>query len=138
MGEKVEVIPKFPQVHLLLITPSVTVSTKDAYESLSKKLWYMKDKKRINYTEQMTRSLKKREINKIAENLFNDFELVIEPKYPIIKEIKQSLLAMGAQGALMSGSGSTVFGVFKSRANAEKAKNILRKHYSPDFFISLS
>ncbi len=51
----------------------------------------------------------------------NDLEQPVLRKYPQIGEIKQQLLSLGAQAAMMSGSGSTVFGVFPSRKAAEKA-----------------
>jgi len=48
--------------------------------------------------------------------LINDFEPVLFKKYPIIKEIKEKLYAIGAEYASMSGSGSAVYGLFKEKA----------------------
>jgi len=56
------------------------------------------------------------------ESLVNDLERVVIPAYPQIGRIKDSLLHLGAEGALMSGSGSAVFGVFQSRTVAAQAK----------------
>jgi 4-diphosphocytidyl-2C-methyl-D-erythritol kinase len=52
----------------------------------------------------------------------------------VLKSIKQALLAFGARGALMSGSGSTVFGLFSSLAYLDAAHAALKAHY-PTFFI---
>src|SRR5262249_60120049 len=56
-----------------------------------------------------------------AALLVNDLERAVLPEYPQIDRIKVQLLHVGAEGALMSGSGSAVFGVFHSRARAEQA-----------------
>ena len=61
------------------------------------------------------------------ELLINDLERAVLPAYPLIAQIKAHLLRLGAQGALMSGSGSAVFGVFQSRAAAEQAVTALRE-----------
>jgi 4-diphosphocytidyl-2-C-methyl-D-erythritol kinase len=55
------------------------------------------------------------------EFLVNDLERAVLPEYPQIGRIKEQLLDLGAEGALMSGSGSAVFAVFHSRAIAEQA-----------------
>jgi 4-diphosphocytidyl-2-C-methyl-D-erythritol kinase len=61
-----------------------------------------------------------------AELLVNDLERAVLPAYPVIERIKDHLLHAGAQGALMSGSGSSVFGVFQNRAEAERAAIVLK------------
>ena len=53
--------------------------------------------------------------------LSNDLEKVVIPGYPVIQTIKDELLDKGAKGSLMSGSGSTVFGIFESEAAAKEA-----------------
>ena len=54
--------------------------------------------------------------------------------HPVVKDVKQSLLALGALGALMSGSGPTVFGLFQSRQKLEVAEGAMKTHY-PSFGI---
>ena len=56
-----------------------------------------------------------------ALRLYNSFEAVVFPEYPALRLIKERLLQNGAAAAMMSGSGSTVFGLFKSAAAAQKA-----------------
>jgi 4-diphosphocytidyl-2-C-methyl-D-erythritol kinase len=64
-------------------------------------------------------------VDEAVQLLKNDFEEIIIPEYPVIENLKKTLEAAGAYGTLMSGSGSTVFGIFKNRELAEKAvKNI--------------
>ncbi len=59
--------------------------------------------------------------NKIWLLPFNDLEGVVIRRYPVIKKIKDEMVACGAMCALMSGSGSSVFGIFKDRDNVERA-----------------
>ena len=53
----------------------------------------------------------------------NDFEKIVIPAYPEIGSIKNRMLEYGANFASLSGSGSTVFGIFDNNANAKKAKS---------------
>lgn len=120
---------------ILLIKPTESVSTAMAYSGLVEKIWFLKNKEREDFSGKMTSFLKKKNNQKIWDGkLFNDFELTIEQQLPIIKELKQSLLVFGAEASLMSGSGSTVFGVFSSLEKLKKAEKILKKHY-PNFFV---
>lgn len=58
---------------------------------------------------------------------FNDLEEVVTKRYPIIREIKEKMVACGAMCSLMSGSGSTVFGIFGDRSGAERANIMVKK-----------
>ncbi len=108
----------FCPIHFLVIYPNIHVVTKDAYEDIE--LDHQSDAKDIN---NLVNGLKNKDLSKVANNLFNRFEEGQFRKYPMIKDLKDQLLSLGALGALMSGSGSTVFGVFKSRKEAQKAMN---------------
>lgn len=55
----------------------------------------------------------------------NDLERPVFKKYPVLEDAKRGLLDSGARAAMMSGSGSTLFGVFENRQNAENSKNLL-------------
>jgi 4-diphosphocytidyl-2-C-methyl-D-erythritol kinase len=70
-------------------------------------------------------------INHLAEViaiLSNDLEKVVIPHYPVIKTIKDELLDKGSKGSLMSGSGSTVFGIFESEGEAQEACEQFKAH----------
>jgi len=139
MGEKITQKNYSRQVYFLIINPKLHITTKDAYQKLSELLWFCDDKNRVNISQEMFVGLDDMENSRevIVMNLYNDFEIFAERKYPIIKEIKQALLAFGADNSLMTGSGSTVFGIFSEEANAKKAKTILAEKY-PEFFIEIS
>lgn len=59
---------------------------------------------------------------------YNDLEGVVIRRYPVIKKIKDEMVARGAMCALMSGSGSSVFGIFRDRDSAERAGRNMQ-HY---------
>ncbi len=62
------------------------------------------------------------------ELLINDLERAVLPAYPPIAALKDALLRLGAEGVLMSGSGSSVFGTFRHRTAAEQAVTPLQAH----------
>ena len=64
--------------------------------------------------------------------LYNIFEDAVFPIVPVSKSVKEKLLSLGADAAMMSGSGPTVFGIFEERKAAENAREVLAK----DGFVS--
>ena len=106
---------KTPHRHVLVVNPRIAVNTAEAY-----RLW---DAFSIGGTR----------VDSPPRDLslpFNAFESVIFPLYPEIASLKSKLIEIGATVALMSGSGSTVFGVFDTKALCDQAANRLdRKLY---------
>jgi 4-diphosphocytidyl-2-C-methyl-D-erythritol kinase len=66
-------------------------------------------------------------VEHVASILSNDLESVTIPAFPIIADIKSRLMNLGAVGSMMSGSGPTVFGVFKNYDAAETARRVVTK-----------
>ena len=87
---------------VLLVKPDVSVSTAEAYASLTPK------RPDIPLEEAI-----KRPITEWKDCVFNDFETTVFAKYPLLADIKRKLYSMGAVYAAMSGSGSTVYGLFR-------------------------
>lgn len=113
IGERLSPIPSLPRVWVLIVYPGFSVSTAWAYGKLPVKLT-----KPIANTS-ITRLIEKPiDVGKL---LVNDLEVVTLARYPRIGHLKAKLIAGGAEGALMSGSGSAVFGVFNSRKRAMRA-----------------
>ena len=111
----------------LIVNPNINVATPEAYSKLSEDVWYMKNKNRENISSKIIEALISRD--DFSAYFFNDFEYSIEKEHPIIKEIKQTMKAFGAQGVLMSGSGSTVFGWFADKQKSYLAQKNLQKKY---------
>lgn len=132
-GERVEGIDDFPQLYILIVSPGGEIATQWAYGQLDKKLWFMDDVNRKNITHAMRGAIK--DPTDITSFVYNDFAIVAEEKYPVIKEIQGALCAFGARVASISGKGPTVFGIFDTIKDREVAQKILQKKY-PNFFIT--
>jgi 4-diphosphocytidyl-2-C-methyl-D-erythritol kinase len=135
MGERVESLAATPPPHPLLVNPRIAVTTADAYAALGRQLWFMDLPQRHDRTAAMANALSRADVDAIAGALYNDFEIVAERAHPVLKELKQALLAFGARGALMSGSGPTIFGLFDSAQTLADAERALAVH-CPGFVIA--
>lgn len=122
IGEVLSELPAPPACHLLIAKPDINVSTKFVYENLrANELEYHPD------IDGMLKALDAGDLKGITDRLGNVLETVTVPAYPIIQEIKNLMLAAGAENALMSGSGPTVFGMFTDKEQAEAASAEIRK-----------
>ena len=117
-GEILEPV-ELPRFWYVLINPGFPVSTQWVYRNLN----LTKNIENININ-----------ISKVSKNivaiqrlLINDLEAVTLRKHYEIQELKDALLALDATGALMSGSGPTVFGVFLNKGKAKKAFEQIKK-----------
>ena len=112
-GDLVEPRPDFPLLHYVLVNPKFAVSTSWVYQQFD--LQWTNGQKifNIKFPHRISGSLN--------EVLVNDLEAVTLKAYPLLEKIKRDLLSLGALGALMSGSGPTVFGIFAGRQQAEGA-----------------
>ncbi|MBI4826846.1 MAG: 4-(cytidine 5'-diphospho)-2-C-methyl-D-erythritol kinase [Nitrospirae bacterium] len=138
-GEKVVSYRALAPVYLLIVKPYFNVSTAWAYENFQlsgedlpgssksarpigvnscRDSGLTKKADKDDNIRHFISKISKAEVSDIAGYIFNDLEAVTVKRYPLIAEIKDRLLAQGAAAALMSGSGSAVFGVFDSLAKA--------------------
>jgi len=104
---------ELPSLWYLIVYPNVSISTRRVYEGL--KIVLTKKQNDIKLVAKFNNAL---EISAILEN---DLERVGILLCPSIQTIKQRLIEAGAQGTLMSGSGSSVFGIFETEEGAIKA-----------------
>jgi 4-diphosphocytidyl-2-C-methyl-D-erythritol kinase len=109
IGTHLEPLPPLPAVWYLLLNPGFSVSTAWVYQSLQ----LTKGGELANLPRFSAKS-----VAELVASLHNDLEVVTAGRYPEIGQMKEFLLARGAQGALMSGSGASVFGIFLSEAQA--------------------
>ena len=96
---------------LLIATPLDAVPTKDAYAGVPKSGPDRWEQYKASWTAQFPN----------PESYFNAFEVSVFPTHPLVAEMKQKFIELGADVALMSGSGASVFGIFKTKELAEKA-----------------
>lgn len=128
IGEKLSRLPPLGGCFLVLVNPGIAVSTKWVFENLQKNFngtsllaTWKNSPKTANYA--LTTGGKKYILGRASERcidfkLVNDLEEVTIAKYPEILVIKKVLLAHTSCGALMSGSGPTVFGLFLDEKSA--------------------
>lgn len=116
IGEILTGMEPAPQCRLLVVKPSVSVSTAFVYTHLDE----LKEYPHPDIDALMT-SIRKQDVAGMAKQLGNVLETVTIPAYPIIQEIKEEMLSCGALGALMSGSGPTVFGIFETEEQLQTA-----------------
>jgi 4-diphosphocytidyl-2-C-methyl-D-erythritol kinase len=103
---------------LLIATPLDAVPTKDAYAGVPKSGPNRWEQYKAAWTAQSS-SATPQFLN--PESYFNAFEISVFPTHPLVAEMKQRFLELGADVALMSGSGASVFGIFKTKELAEMA-----------------
>lgn len=127
IGECLIRIRGVPRLWLIILYPNFPVSTAWAYRNLPPKLTKAIVNTSINFSVGSPANLRKL--------LVNDLETVTMGRYPRIGLLKEELARQGAVGTLMSGSGSSVFGVFPSRRSAERAFRRLRKEREVQAFL---
>ncbi len=133
IGEVLTPLPAIPECTVLLVKPDISVSTKYVYENL-----------RLTGTVThpdiagMRHALEHNDLSSLAKTMDNLLQTVTVKDYPIITDIKRKMLELGALTSLMSGSGPTVFGIYKNVELAKKAFNYFKrhKHYGKQVFLT--
>ena len=120
IGERLEPFPGLAPYPLLIVFPGQGLPTADVYKALNLRLTKCEKK--------LKEHLLKRSHFDAAAHLCNDLEAVATQRCPVIASIKTELNRLGALGALMSGSGSSVFGLFASADEACKARQQIATH----------
>jgi 4-diphosphocytidyl-2-C-methyl-D-erythritol kinase len=130
-GERIEPWPAFSSWWYVLIYPGFSISTSWAYNHV--KFPLTRGEKSIN----IERLKAGKDISR-KEGLKNDLEEVVRPFFPIVEKIKKALLEQGAFQALMSGSGSTVFGIWETKKKAQEAYLHLKQQGWREVFLAKS
>lgn len=131
IGEKLRRLSHLPKMKLLIVKPKAGLSTKKVYESLdidglNKAGFIHKDVgEMVSVIE--SDEADKTKIEKIAGRLDNILEVPSIRLLPLIADIKQKMLDNNCLGALMSGSGTAIFGIYENDEDMIKTKEILEK-----------
>ena len=134
IGEVLSPLPPLPPCTILVAKPGIGVSTRFVFENLK-----ADELERHPDIDGMMEALKKQDLKGLAGLMEagNVLETVTVPAYPVIQRIKDAMLRAGALGALMSGSGPTVFGIFDSRQAAKRAYGVLKRgHLAKQIFLT--
>ncbi|MCD7750374.1 MAG: 4-(cytidine 5'-diphospho)-2-C-methyl-D-erythritol kinase [Lachnospiraceae bacterium] len=121
IGEILSPLPAPPAAHLVIAKPDIDVSTAFVYRNLHLETVMLHPD-----IDGMIAALDRQDLKGIADRLGNVLETVTVPAYPVIAQIKEKMVSHGAQGALMSGSGPTVFGIFEHSEEAQSAAEDIR------------
>lgn len=131
IGEKLTPIEgAIKNIWVVLAKPPVSVSTSEVYGQL--------DLSRMNSrpdTHGLIDAIRGGNIYSLANNMCNVLESVTERKHPIITEIKKKMIEYNALGAMMSGSGPTVFGIYKNYERAKSAYEHLSLFYKQTYMV---
>lgn len=128
-GTKIKKIKSLKNFYTVICKPSFEVFTKDAYKAFDEK--YQSGNYKKNNIEEVIKAINEEDIRGTSEHLYNRFEEIITSNE--LDYIRKVMGQNSALGALMSGSGSSVFGIFKEKSEAIKCREILRKVYKNVF-----
>jgi 4-diphosphocytidyl-2-C-methyl-D-erythritol kinase len=131
-GEKLEPIEAPPQCWVVLAKPPINVSTADIYGKLR-----ANEIQNHPSAEKMQEAIRLNRFDLVCERLGNVLEEVTLDTYPEVRQLKECMLRLGADGVLMSGSGPTVFGLISKEAKVARIYNGLRGFCKDVFAVRL-
>jgi len=124
-GEELTDLPPIPQSHIVICKPPLSLSTPELFALIKcEKIHARPD------TEGIVKALEKGDIGGVARRMYNVFEDILPRGKLDISDIKGKLLDNNALGAVMTGSGPAVFGLFDNKKTAQKAYDQLIKDYT--------
>ncbi|MSQ47261.1 MAG: 4-(cytidine 5'-diphospho)-2-C-methyl-D-erythritol kinase [Deltaproteobacteria bacterium] len=122
IGEILTSVPPLPPRWLVIVVPPFSVSTPWAYRQFDEL-----PARRVDVVSADLQRLACGQWPPLS-CLVNDLERAVVPTYPAVRDTKERLVQAGADGTLMSGSGSSVFGIFSRKERAEQAVVALQEH----------
>ena len=123
-GGQLEELPPLPDCFIAVCKPSFSLSTPEMYRRVD-------SVRRILHpdTDGIIKALGNADLRGVSRRMYNVFEDIGGREFGTVREIKSVLLGEGASGAVMTGSGSAVFGIFENRSEAEAALKRLASEY---------
>lgn len=123
-GEKLETLPDMPPCDFVICKPDFSISTPELFRKLDQS-----SARCHPDTAGLLAALSEGNLDQLCRRMYNVFEDIDDRRMRVVKEIKGCLLDHGALGAVMTGTGSAVFGVFRPDAAPEQAVASLREEY---------
>jgi len=130
IGEQLKKVKSMPKLLFLLVNPNISVKTDWVYGR-----YQMEGGKYNGHGEVPSLYRTKKDVAKI---LYNDLERVTIKEFPIIAEIKEEMVKLGALASMMTGSGPTVFGIFADKVKLSKAFERMEKKAQKDWKIFMA
>ena len=116
-GEQVTFLKRPPSAWVVLAKPNLGISSPDVFKALDLNFTHKV------FTQNCIEALKKSDYKKLCTSLSNRLEPISMEMHPEIKKIKENMIQCGADGALMSGSGPTVYGLAQKESQAKNIYN---------------
>ena len=129
IGTTLRKISSLSDCYIVLVKPSISVCTKEAYEKSDA----LKSEKIFNIND-LELAIKNSDINKISKLIFNKFEMVMN--LDEVKYIKEFAINMGALNSCMSGSGPSVFSIFSDKEKAQQCVSAFKDKYKDVFLCN--
>ena len=127
-GEIMTPLPPIPECHVVICKPKLSISTPELFSKID----CGKIKRRPD-TQGIITALEQGSLPEVARRMYNVFESFLPPKSGVIADIKAKLFEADALGAVMTGTGSAVFGLFDDRNCAQTAYNSLKYSHRDTF-----
>lgn len=122
IGDKITCLNPFPKCYIVIAKPTYSMSTASVYGNLKLNQIINRPNNKL-----IISAINNKDLNQISNNLCNVLETVTIAEYPHINLIKRKLIEKGALGALMSGSGPSVYGLFNNKVSAHNAMKYLKQ-----------
>lgn len=119
-------VPKKIKLHFIIVVPKIKLNTTWVYNEYDK--LKIKEETNNNKLDILIKGIREHNFNLIKKNIYNSLEKVVFCYYKELSLIKELLNELGCYGAGMTGSGSAIFGIIKSKQQGEFIKNILYKN----------
>ncbi len=131
IGESVTRLPDLVRCDILMVKPPVNVSTAAIYAAIDSE-----DITERPDTRAVTDAIERKDIAAVARGLSNVMAPVTERMHPIVRGIKNKMIKNGALGAVMSGSGPTVFGIFPDYKTAKASHDSFAYQFKEVFLVN--
>jgi 4-diphosphocytidyl-2-C-methyl-D-erythritol kinase len=137
IGEVLAPVVPLTSYTVVLVNPGFPVSTQWVYQTFALTVLENKSKsKSLNKNDHESERMNSAEELLLPARMRNDLEAVTVARYPEIEQLKNELKTHGAEAALMSGSGPSVFGLFAGRKDAESSYDVFRKRIKYTFMVA--
>lgn len=130
-GQILHRLPSMPRCHIVLCKPPFPISTPALFRAI--------DRETISGrpdTAAMLAALELGDLAAVSRCLGNVFEPVVERDHSVLRDIRETLISYGALGASMTGSGPTMFGLFREETAARRAFAALKRRYADTFLTN--